>query len=209
MPYALIIGAAVGLAKNELVDKPRAAKQTELAAKTQQYSPWTHLQAQPVQQQDPIGNALQFGSAGAGLWSSIGTNQALQEYLKDNKSGISGQPSAAPTPNTGADGTPGLGGKQMTDDLGKMKTADTGSADRALASVQDNYKDGDLAGQAGSSDSDTWITKDGKEVKPGTDYNSGMAWFPDQPKPGDPGSPGFYGKGPRSTYGAGNPWGMG
>lgn len=34
----------------------------------------------------------------------------------------------------------------------------------------------------------------------------GMAWFPDDPKDGDSGKPGFYGHGPRSEYGNGNWW---
>lgn len=61
----MLIGGAAGLAKSELVDKPRANRQRKLAAETQRYSPWTGLQADPVQEADPLGSMLQYGTTGA------------------------------------------------------------------------------------------------------------------------------------------------
>ena len=81
MPWGLAIGAIVGLAKNQLSDVPREKKQRALAAATQQYSPWTGLQAQPIQQADPFGNALQFGAAGAGIGSGIKNSNAWSQLL--------------------------------------------------------------------------------------------------------------------------------
>lgn len=71
MPWGLAIGALVGGVKNQLVDVPREKKQRALAAATQKYAPWTGLQAQPVQQADLLGNALQFGSTGAGMKNAL------------------------------------------------------------------------------------------------------------------------------------------
>lgn len=95
MPWGLAIGAVVGLAKNQLVDVPREKKQRALAAATQKYSPWTGLQAQGIQQQDPFGNALQFGAAGAGMKSGWGKadaeakllNTVADRYEKDKNMG--------------------------------------------------------------------------------------------------------------------------
>ena len=68
---AMAIGAALGLAKSELVDQPAAAKQRELAAATQKYSPWTGLKADPVANPNPFDSMLQYGSAGAMMGANI------------------------------------------------------------------------------------------------------------------------------------------
>lgn len=67
----LAIGAAIGLAKNELVDQPAAAKQRELAAQTQRYSPWTGLQAQAPSSPNPFASMLQYGGAGAEMGANV------------------------------------------------------------------------------------------------------------------------------------------
>lgn len=59
------VGVGTGVAKSELVDRPKEDRQRKLAAATQRYSPWTGLKAQPVQEADPFGSALQGGMAGA------------------------------------------------------------------------------------------------------------------------------------------------
>lgn len=71
MPWGLAIGAGVGLLKNQLVDVPREKKQRTLAAATQKYAPWTGMSAQPIQQADALGNALQFGSTGASMKNAL------------------------------------------------------------------------------------------------------------------------------------------
>lgn len=82
MPFtALAIGAGVGLLKSELVDQPKEQRQRKLAGATQRYSPWTGLQAQPVQEADPLGSALQFGATGAQMGSSIQNAQAQDKLM--------------------------------------------------------------------------------------------------------------------------------
>ena len=62
---ALMIGSAVGLGKSYLIDQPKEKRQRELAAKTQELSPWTGLKASGIEEADPFGSALQFGTTGA------------------------------------------------------------------------------------------------------------------------------------------------
>lgn len=68
----LAIAAALSLAKSKLVDEPAAARQRKLAAATQRYSPWTHMQAQAPQDPNVLGQALQYGGTGAAIGSQLG-----------------------------------------------------------------------------------------------------------------------------------------
>jgi hypothetical protein len=68
---ALAIGAGVGIAKNELVDQPAAKRQRTLAAATQRYSPWTHLQAGPVADPNVLGAAIGGAGSGAAVGQGI------------------------------------------------------------------------------------------------------------------------------------------
>lgn len=61
----LAIAAAIGLAKSEMVDKPKEDRQRKLAAETQRNSPWTGLKAGNIQEADPWGTAMQYGATGA------------------------------------------------------------------------------------------------------------------------------------------------
>lgn len=70
MPPLLIAGLAVGAAKS-VNDKLQENSDKRLAASTQEYSPWTHLQAQPVQHANIIGDLAGGGMTGLSL------NQAL------------------------------------------------------------------------------------------------------------------------------------
>jgi hypothetical protein len=58
--------------KSEAIDKPKEARQRKLAAATQRYSPWTGLKANPIQEADTFGSALQGGMAGATFASQNG-----------------------------------------------------------------------------------------------------------------------------------------
>lgn len=62
---AAAIGAGVGLTKAIAIDKPKENRQRKLAAETIRYSPWTHMQAGPIQEADPLGSTLAFGMTGA------------------------------------------------------------------------------------------------------------------------------------------------
>lgn len=99
MPFiAMAIGSGLGLVKSIGVDGPKEARQRKLAAKTAAYSPWTNLQPQAVQEADPLGNALQFGSTAAGLYGatqSMESDQALKNAaLMQMKTG-KGRPNIA------------------------------------------------------------------------------------------------------------------
>lgn len=85
MPFtALAIGAGVGLLKSQTIDKAKEAKQRELAAETQRYSPWTGLKADPVKTADPLGSMLQYGATGAALGQNMQSAGDMHDYMKDN-----------------------------------------------------------------------------------------------------------------------------
>ena len=65
MTIALLAGA--GLAKSELVDRPREERQRQQAAITARWSPWTGMSPNAVQNADPFGSAIQGGLTGAML----------------------------------------------------------------------------------------------------------------------------------------------
>ena len=76
------LAAAAGLVKGLTVDKEREDRQRKLAAETQRYSPWTHMQANPIQEADPLGSAIGFGTTGAMLGQSIDNSKAQNDWLK-------------------------------------------------------------------------------------------------------------------------------
>lgn len=90
MTIGLLGGAGLGLAKSELVDKPQAAKARHIAAVTAQYSPWTGMQAQPIQEANPFGSAMQGGSAGAMMGQSYGQNDMYKQMLEQQKNKMPG-----------------------------------------------------------------------------------------------------------------------
>lgn len=71
MSWVMVGMAGAGLLKSEVIDKPQAKRDRELAAKTQALSPWTGMQANPVKEADPFGTALQFGATGAMMNSNL------------------------------------------------------------------------------------------------------------------------------------------
>lgn len=62
-----LIMAGVGAAKSQLIDKPKEKKQRELAARTQELSPWTGLRAGPIEEADLFGSAMQGFTGGASM----------------------------------------------------------------------------------------------------------------------------------------------
>ncbi len=71
MPWGLAIGAAAGLAKNELVDKPNANIENKLNATKERYSPWTREHGGPMVYPNPFDAALQYGAAGAEIGRAV------------------------------------------------------------------------------------------------------------------------------------------
>lgn len=87
MPLPLLalagIGAGGGLLKSFLSDQPRAERQRKLAAETARYSPWTGMNPQAVQEADPFGSALQFGTTGAMLGQGLQSQAANDKFGND------------------------------------------------------------------------------------------------------------------------------
>jgi hypothetical protein len=63
----LLLGAGGGLLKNFLVDKPKEERQRKLSAAQTRYSPWTGIAGGNVEEANPLGDALAYGSTGAQL----------------------------------------------------------------------------------------------------------------------------------------------
>lgn len=70
LTMGLLMGGA-GLAKGELIDKPREQRQRKMEAEIQRWSPWTGMGAKPVQQADPFASAMQGGMSGAMLGGAL------------------------------------------------------------------------------------------------------------------------------------------
>lgn len=89
----LAIAAGIGLLKSQTVDKDKEKRQRKLAAATQRYSPWTGLQAGPIQEADPFGSALQYGAAGAQMGAGYANSQKPNPVIGDvtNNYGGTGQ----------------------------------------------------------------------------------------------------------------------
>lgn len=64
LTLAAVMGAA-GLAKSELIDRPREERQRKQAAITARWSPWTGMAPNAIREADPFGSAIQGGLAGA------------------------------------------------------------------------------------------------------------------------------------------------
>ena len=68
-----------GVAKEELVDKPRRYRQNILKAKQEELSPWTRMQPQQFQQGDPLGTPMQFAFTGLQMGQNIDQAKAAKE----------------------------------------------------------------------------------------------------------------------------------
>lgn len=107
----LAIAAALSLAKTKAVDEPKEARDRKLAAETQRLSPWTHLKADPVQENNAVGQMMMYGAAGAQMGANI----------KKSNSEAGLYDSAASSLNKTSGGAPGsnaLGGQDMSAKLG-------------------------------------------------------------------------------------------
>lgn len=81
----MAVMAAVGAAKSELIDAPRAERQRKLAAQTALYSPWTGMTPDKVQEADPFGSTLQGATAGAMYGQAQQQNELAQKELEMKK----------------------------------------------------------------------------------------------------------------------------
>jgi hypothetical protein len=64
-------GAALGLAKNEFIDKPRAERMAKAEAAKTAYSPWTGMQGRTVMSPSGADAALKWGATGALLGAGM------------------------------------------------------------------------------------------------------------------------------------------
>jgi hypothetical protein len=80
--------ALAGLAKSELVDKPKEGRQREYAAKTLKYSPWTGLTPGAVEEADPLGTAMQWGTTGGQMASNMNMQEAYTNRMNTGGSPI-------------------------------------------------------------------------------------------------------------------------
>lgn len=83
LTIGLLGGAALGLGKSYLVDKPQEKKDRMVAAETARWSPWTHMQPEAVKRANPFGDALQFGSTGAQMGQGMQNQQMYNGYLQN------------------------------------------------------------------------------------------------------------------------------
>ena len=66
-PMTIGLMAGLGLAKSELVDRPREREQRRQAAVIARYSPWTGMSPGGIKTADPLGSAMEAGLTGAML----------------------------------------------------------------------------------------------------------------------------------------------
>lgn len=105
----LIVGgvaAGAGLLKAFTLDKAKEDRQRQLAAETIRYSPWTKMSPGAIQEADPFGSTLQFGTTGAMLGQGMekqAGDQAFQtkfgNYLDRQGGGIPAGNAAMPMAN--------------------------------------------------------------------------------------------------------------
>ncbi len=92
--FGLLAGMGLGLAKTGVEAAYSAPRSRKLAAETQRYSPWTGLQAQPVERVDPFGNLMQGAVAGAGMQQAAQRAENVDRWLglMEKKYGINQPP---------------------------------------------------------------------------------------------------------------------
>lgn len=106
----LLGGAALGLGKHLLVDKPQADAQRKLAAATATYSPWTGMTPTMPQEANALGSVMQGGLAAAQLGQGMQTaklneNLVNSQINANNASAVSsGGKAMAMTPPAGQGG---------------------------------------------------------------------------------------------------------
>ncbi len=78
----LAVGVGAGIAKSQLVDKPKEDADRQLASDTQRYAYLTGNKAQPVQRADVAASALSGAQTGAAMGQNFQNAQAQNELAK-------------------------------------------------------------------------------------------------------------------------------
>lgn len=100
-PMTIGLMAGMGLAKSELVDRPREERQRRQAAITARWSPWTGMAPGAIQEADPFGSAMEAGLTGAMLSQNqqkldAGKAKDLAEIPLTGGAGTTAQPQQFP-----------------------------------------------------------------------------------------------------------------
>lgn len=90
----MLAGMGAGLLKSELIDRPQADKQRQLAATTATLSPWTGMTPTMPNEANAFGSMMQGGLAGAQLGQGM-QKQAQEQELLDMLKGKQGQQAPA------------------------------------------------------------------------------------------------------------------
>jgi hypothetical protein len=77
----MLAGMGAGLLKSQLVDRPQADRERQLAATTASLSPWTGLTPSMPSEANPLGSVMQGGLAGAQLGQGMQKQAQDQEML--------------------------------------------------------------------------------------------------------------------------------
>lgn len=146
----LAIAAAIGLAKNEFVDKPQEQRKRKLAGATERNSWLTGQHAQPVQESNALGTMMQYGATGAqmgqGMENAQSENNLNDAYARRLDSGGSTLGYAKPqsTMNTDVSGAP----KQQYDSTSPWSNSNP--------AVVDEWKNGKRVNTGFNSGSGGW-----------------------------------------------------
>ena len=87
-----LIGAGVGLAKSEFIDRPKEERQRKMAAEIMRWSPWTGMQPGQIKEADPFGAALSTGLTGASLGQQLNLQGGNTGAAKDVSEVVAMQP---------------------------------------------------------------------------------------------------------------------
>lgn len=82
-----LIGAGLGLLKNELVDKPREQEEQERADKIRRWSAWTGLKAEPVTRASAFNNMMQ-GAMTGGMFNQSLENAETNKKISELQGGL-------------------------------------------------------------------------------------------------------------------------
>ena len=118
MSWVAVGMTAAGFVKSQVIDKPKEARQRELAAKTQELSPWTGMQANKIQEADPFGTAMQYGATGLSMDRQMKYDEAMKKALDRGEYGSvlksDGGWSQVQTPTFGLQTTSGFSQDEMS-----------------------------------------------------------------------------------------------
>lgn len=88
------IGAGLGLAKSELVDRPRSERERRREAEIARWSPWTGMAANRPADADAVGNMMTGGMTGGLLGQGMAQTDRMNELMASQKALLDAQTGA-------------------------------------------------------------------------------------------------------------------